>query len=237
MAKGKLKQDGDNKMDERVLNIRRVSKKTTGGNYISFSALVAVGDGEGNVGIGIGRGLEVPPAIQKAITQAKKHMVKLPIYNDTLPHEIKMKFKSSRLLLKPAPPGTGLKVGGVVRAVLDIAGVNNASGKIIGTRNQITNAYAVIEAIKKLKPRITEEKKADESESSVEPKAAAVKDSVEPKEEKKVETKAKKTEKKESKAKPTSAKAAAGEAKKAAPKKKAAKNAADVKNSDEPTDK
>lgn len=159
MAKRNEQHNEDNKMEERVLHIRRVSKKTTGGNYISFSALVAVGDGEGNVGIGIGRGLEVPPAIQKAIAQAKRNMVKLPIYNDTLPHEIVMKYKSSRLLLKPAPPGTGLKVGGVVRAVLDIAGVNNASGKIIGTRNQITNAYAIIEAIKMLKPRIVAEEK------------------------------------------------------------------------------
>jgi hypothetical protein len=80
-------------------------------------------------------------------------MVTIPIYKDTLPHEIILKYKSSRLLLKPAPPGTGLKVGGVVRSVLDVAGLNNASGKIIGTRNQITNAYAVMEALKKLKPR------------------------------------------------------------------------------------
>ncbi|QQS43947.1 30S ribosomal protein S5 [Candidatus Roizmanbacteria bacterium] len=220
MAKGKLKQNDENKMDERVLNIRRVSKKTTGGNYISFSALVAVGDGEGSVGIGIGRGLEVPPAIQKAITQAKKRMVKLPIYNDTLPHEIKLKYKSSRLLLKPAPPGTGLKVGGVVRAVLDIAGVNNASGKIIGTRNQITNAYAVIEAIKRLKPRITEEKK-EETAVESEPKAVVQETVLE---EAVTEAKPKKAEKKETKVKATSAKATAGKAKKTAPKKKPVKS-------------
>jgi small subunit ribosomal protein S5 len=151
--KFKTKSTDVNKMDERVLLIRRVSKKTTGGNYVSFSALVVVGDGKGKVGIGVGRGLEVPPAIQKGIAQAKRHMIDIPINNDTLPHEIIMKYKSSKLLLKPAPPGTGLKVGGVVRAVLDVAGLNNASGKIIGTRNQITNAYAVIEALKMLKPR------------------------------------------------------------------------------------
>lgn len=155
MVNRRQKQNEDKQYDEQVLHIRRVSKKTTGGNYVSFSALVAIGDGKGKVGIGIGRGLEVPPAIHKGISQAKKKMVYLPIYNDTLPHEIKLKFKSARILLKPAPPGTGLKLGGVVRAILDIAGVNNASGKIIGSRNQITNAYAVIEAIKKLKPRIT----------------------------------------------------------------------------------
>lgn len=154
----------ENKLDERVLYLRRVSKKTTGGSHVSFSALVAVGDGKGRVGIGIGRGLEVPPAIQKAITQAKKRMILIPFFNDTLPHEIKLKYKSSILLLKPAPPGTGLKVGGVVRSVLDIAGLNNASGKIIGTRNQITNAYAVMNALKKLKPRIVVVKKESSKE-------------------------------------------------------------------------
>lgn len=159
MARQTQRQHEEKEFEERVLYLRRVSKKTTGGNYISFSALVAIGDGKGRVGIGLGRGLEVPPAIQKAISQAKRRMITLPIFNDTLPHEIKLKYKSSVILLKPAPPGTGLKVGGVVRAVLDIAGVNNASGKIMGTRNQITNAYAVMRAIAKLKPRIVAEDK------------------------------------------------------------------------------
>jgi len=159
MQTGRQNQQSDKKFNERILHLRRVSKKTTGGNYISFSALVVVGDGKGKVGLGLGRGLEVPPAIQKGITQAKKHMIQLPIFNDTLPHQILLKYKASRLLLKPAPPGTGLKVGGVVRTILDVAGVNNASGKIIGTRNQITNAYAVMEAIKRMKPRVVAQKK------------------------------------------------------------------------------
>lgn len=145
--------DGEKKLEERVLLIRRVSKKTTGGNYVTFSALVAVGDGKGKVGIGIGRGLEVPPAIQKAFTKARKQMITVPIHNTTLPHEILLKYKSALLLLKPAPEGTGLKVGSVVRTILDLAGIYNASGKIIGSRNQIVNTYAVIEALKKLKKR------------------------------------------------------------------------------------
>jgi len=164
MDKRRRRSKENKEFDERVLHIRRVSKKTTGGNYVTFSALVAVGDGKGKVGIGIGRGREVPPAIHKGITQAKRKMVTLPIFNETLPHEIKLKYKSARLLLKPAPPGTGLKLGGVVRAVLDIAGIQNASGKIIGTRNQITNAYAVIEAIKRLKPRIVKKKLSEKPE-------------------------------------------------------------------------
>lgn len=159
MSKMQNNNPEEQKYEERILHLRRVSKKTSGGNYISFSALVAIGDNEGNVGLGIGRGLEVPPAIKKAIAQAKKNMISVPIFKDTLPHQVLIKFKASRILLKPAPPGTGLKVGGVARVILDIAGVNNASGKIIGTRNQITNAYAVFEALKKLKPRIVAAKK------------------------------------------------------------------------------
>lgn len=141
------------KLDERVLLVKRVSKKITGGNYVSFSALVAVGDGKGRVGIGIGRGLEVPPAIQKAITQAKKHMITVPIYNTTIPHEIALKYKAAKFILKPAPMGTGLKVGSVARTILDLVGIYNASGKIIGSRNQILNTYAVIEGLKRLKRR------------------------------------------------------------------------------------
>ncbi len=147
----KNNQKKEEKFQERVLLIRRVSKKTPGGNYISFSALVAVGDKKGRVGIGLGRALEVPPAIQKAITYAKKHLIEVPIKNDSLPHEIKLKYKAAKLLLKPAPKGTGLKVGSVARAILDLVGISNASGKIIGSRNQIVIAYAVIEALKRLK--------------------------------------------------------------------------------------
>ncbi|MGB9707425.1 MAG: ribosomal protein S5 [Microgenomates group bacterium] len=147
----KDKEKKEEKFEEKVLLIRRVSKKTPGGNYISFSSLVAVGDRNGKVGIGLGRALEVPPAIQKAITYAKKHLIEVPIKNNTLPHEIKIKYKAAKILLKPAPKGTGLKVGSVARAILDLVGVSNASGKIIGSRNQIVNAYAVIEGLKRLK--------------------------------------------------------------------------------------
>ncbi|MDA1316435.1 MAG: 30S ribosomal protein S5 [bacterium] len=158
------KKESTDGIDERVLHIRRVSKKTTGGNSVTFSSLVAVGDGKGKVGIGLGRGREVPQAINKGISHARRAMVTVPIFNESLPHEITVKFKSARVLLKPAPPGTGLKVGGVVRVILDIAGVSNASGKIMGSRNQITNAYAVIEALKQMKERI---KKSTKSVKSV----------------------------------------------------------------------
>jgi small subunit ribosomal protein S5 len=147
------------KLEEKVLLIRRVSKKTTGGNYVSFSALVVVGDKKGRVGIGIGRGLEVPPAIQKAITKAKKHMITVPVYRSSIPHEITLKHKSARIMLRPAPAGSGLKVGGVARVIFDLAGIYNASGKVIGSRNQIVNTYAVMEALSRLKPREEEVEK------------------------------------------------------------------------------
>lgn len=148
----------EKKIEEKVLLIKRVSKKTSGGNYVTFSALVAVGDKKGKVGIGLGRGIEVPPAIQKAISHAKKQMIRIPIFKNSLPHEIKLKYKAALILLKPAPEGSGLKVGSVARVILDLAGINNASGKIIGSRNQIVNTYAVMEALKKLKQKKLEVK-------------------------------------------------------------------------------
>ncbi len=136
---------------EQVLQIKRVSKKTAGGNYITFTALVAVGDGQGKVGLGTGRAQEVPLAIQKAITKARKSMTKIQVVNTTLPHMVMKKYKSSVIMLKPAPQGTGLKVGGVVRTILELSGIQNASGKIIGSRNQASNAFAVMKALDTLK--------------------------------------------------------------------------------------
>lgn len=141
------------KLEERILQIKRVTKKTTGGNYVTFTALVAVGNGKGQVGVALGRGLEVPQAIKKALVKAKKSMITVPLYKSTIPHEIKMKFKAGLIFLKPAPEGTGLKIGSVARAIFDLAGIHNASGKIIGSRNQAVNTYLVMEALKKLKTR------------------------------------------------------------------------------------
>jgi len=143
----------DKQYQEKVVKIRRVSKKTTGGNYVTFSALVVVGDRKGKVGIGLGRSLEVPPAIQKAISYAKKHMINVPMRNKTIPHEVRVKFKAALILLKPAPEGTGLKVGSVARVILDLAGIENASGKIIGSRSQIVNTYAIMKALSMLRTK------------------------------------------------------------------------------------
>lgn len=151
----------ETKLEERILQIKRVTKKTTGGNYVTFTALVVVGNGRGGVGIALGRGMEVPQAIRKAILLAKKHMITVPLYKSTIPHSIKLKYKAGLIYLKPAPEGTGLKIGSVARAIFDLAGIHNASGKIIGSRNHTVNTYLVIEALKKLKARsLPVEKKA-----------------------------------------------------------------------------
>ncbi len=143
----------DKKLEERILMIRRVSKKTTGGNYITFTVLAAVGDGQGGIGVGFGRSLEIPPAIKKAMLRAKKNLIKINLFKSTIPHEVKLKYKAAKVLLKPAPEGTGLKVGSVARPILELAGVKNASGKIIKSRNKIVNTYALVRALKKLKAR------------------------------------------------------------------------------------
>lgn len=143
-------QDG---IQEEVLQIKRVVKKTTGGSKVTFTALVVVGDKKGRVGLGFGRGVEVPQAIQKGIKQARRNMFDVPVHNDTLPHDVLFKFRAARLILKPAPQGTGLKVGSVVRTIFSLAGIVNASGKILRSRNQAANATAVIKALQTLKTR------------------------------------------------------------------------------------
>lgn len=153
MRERRDRQKTDKGNEEKVLLIRRLSKKTTGGNYISFSALVAVGDKKGKVGIGLGRGLEVPQAIKKGINFARKHMITVPLYKNTIPHDIKVKYKGALIILKPAAQGVGLKVGSVMRSILRLAGVSNASGKILRSRNHIANTYAVMKALMLLKAR------------------------------------------------------------------------------------
>lgn len=141
----------EKKFEERILLIRRVSKKTPGGNAISFSVLAVAGDKNGKVGIGLGSAKEVPAAIKKAINKAVKKMVTVPMKGKTIPHSVEVKYKAARLLLKPAPEGTGLKVGSVARVILDLAGVENASGKVQGSRNHIANSYAMMKALSKLR--------------------------------------------------------------------------------------
>jgi small subunit ribosomal protein S5 len=141
----------DNKFDEKIVQINRVSKKTKGGNKVRFAALVVVGDRQGKVGVGLGKSADVANAIIKAVSSAKTHMIEVPIVNETIPHRIQIKDGAAVVLLKPAPKGTGLIAGGAVRSVVEAAGIRNISSKILGTSNKANNVYATFEALKKLK--------------------------------------------------------------------------------------
>ena len=138
--------------DERVVKVNRVSKKTKGGNRMRFSALVVVGDKRGRVGVGLGKAADVSSAVRKGTSYATKHLISVPMKNTTIPHEIKIKLGAARLILKPAPAGSGVIAGGPVRAVVEAAGIRDVVGKILGTANQASNVYATFEALKRLKP-------------------------------------------------------------------------------------
>lgn len=137
---------------EKVVQVNRVSKKTKGGNRVSFSALMVVGDQKGRVGIGLGKAADVSSAIRKGTTYAKRSFILVPLKNSTIPHEVLIKFGAARLLLKPAPPGSGVIAGGPVRAVVEAAGIKDIVGKILGTSNKASNVYAAFAAMKLIKP-------------------------------------------------------------------------------------
>lgn len=136
---------------EKVIQVNRVSKKTSGGNKIGFSIIVVLGDKKGRVGVGLGKAADVASAVRKASTYAKKHLIEVPIVRTSIPHEIRIKLGAAKILLKPAPPGTGIRAGGSVRAVVEAAGIKNIVSKILGTDNRASNVYATFAALKSLR--------------------------------------------------------------------------------------
>ena len=144
--------DSEKQFDERMVNIDRVARVVKGGRRFRFRALVVVGDHKGKVGVGTSKGTDITAAISKATDVAKKNMVTIALYNDTVPHENEERVGGARILIKPASPGTGLIAGGVVRTVLEVAGVKNALSKSLGSSNKINIAYATVETLKNIRP-------------------------------------------------------------------------------------
>ena len=144
-------------LQEKVVQIRRVAKVVKGGRNLTFNAMVVVGDGEGSVGAGLGKGKAVPDAVRQGVTIAKKEMVTVPLKGSTIPHAVTTKFGASRVLLRPARPGAGIKAGGAVRAVMEAVGIKDVVGKALGSRNPINIVKATLQGLSQLQSSDTRE--------------------------------------------------------------------------------
>jgi len=156
--------------EQKILDLARVTRVTKGGKRMRFRTCLIIGDKKGRVGVGIAKGADVAISVEKAFRQAKKNMTTVPIVNETIPHEVKMKFGAAYVMLKPAPEGTGLKSGGAARVVLELAGVPNAVSKILGSNNKVNNARATFAALKSLESSGFDFKPKKKVSKKVEPK-------------------------------------------------------------------
>jgi small subunit ribosomal protein S5 len=155
ISRGPANQRDESGLTERTVRINRVSKVVKGGRHLSFSAVVIVGDGEGSVGMGMGKADAVPDAIHKGSTVAQKAMINVPMNGDTIPHDVTAKFGGSIVMLKPAPPGTGVIAGDSVRAVVELAGIKDIVTKVRRSTNPTNVVKATLKGLQMLKdPKI-----------------------------------------------------------------------------------
>lgn len=164
--------------EEQVVQVDRVTRVVKGGRRLRFRATVVIGDKKGTVGYGIGKATEVQQAIQKAVSKAKKRLIKIPVYNGTIPHMVQVKFKASKVMMKPASLGTGIIAGGAVRQILELAGVNNILSKSLGSNNKINTAKATYKALLALRVRPdmdTDRQKASKADNNADRAAPEVK--------------------------------------------------------------
>lgn len=166
----------EKQFDERVVHIDRVARVVKGGRRFRFRALVVVGDRKNRVGIGISKGADVTAAVTKATEVAKKHLITVTLHKETLPHEAEAKVSGARILIKPASAGTGLIAGGVVRTILEVAGVRNALSKSLGSTNKANTAYATIAALQSIEPAMNWVTKANSAKAAKKPAAAKSED-------------------------------------------------------------
>ncbi|MBI4682326.1 MAG: 30S ribosomal protein S5 [Nitrospirae bacterium] len=148
---GRIDPESLNTIKDKVIYINRVAKVVKGGRRFSFSALVVVGDEDGHIGFGKGKAQEVPEAIRKAVEQAKRALVKIPIKDGTIPHKISGIYGAGKVVMLPAKPGTGLIAGGPMRAVMEVAGIRNIVAKSLGSRNPFNTVRATLDGLLKLK--------------------------------------------------------------------------------------
>jgi len=141
----------EKEFEQKIIDLARVTRVMAGGKRMRFRATVAIGDRNGTVGLGTAKGADVTIAINKAVSQAKKALIIVPIVKETIPNQVTIKYKASKILLKPAPAGTGVKVGGVARMIIDLSGIPNIVGKILGSNNKINISRSVMKALTSFK--------------------------------------------------------------------------------------